>query len=35
MQEAIYCTLRPSTRAKSLTKFKPKMQDFKHVLDSK
>ena len=27
------CTLLPLTCAKSLTKFKPKMLDFKHVLD--
>ena len=27
------CTLLPPTWAKSLTKFTPKMQDFKHVLD--
>ena len=29
------CTLLPPTWAKSLTKFNPKMQDFKRVLDSK
>ena len=28
-----HCTLLPPPRAKSLTKFNPKMQDFKHVLD--
>ena len=28
------CTLLPPTWAKSLTKFNPKMQDFKRVLDS-
>ena len=27
------CTLLPPTWAKSLTKFNPKMQDFKRVLD--
>ena len=27
------CTLLPLTRAKSLTKFNPKMQDYKRVLD--
>ena len=27
------CTLLSPTRAKSLTKFNPKMQDFKRVLD--
>ena len=27
------CTLLPHTRAKSLTKFNAKMQDFKRVLD--
>ena len=27
------CTLLPLAWAKSLTKFNPKMQDFKHVLD--
>ena len=27
------CTLLPPTWPKSLTKFNPKMQDFKHVLD--
>ena len=27
------CTLLSPTWAKSLTKFNPKMQDFKHVLD--
>ena len=27
------CTLLPLTRAKSLTKFNPKMQDFQRVLD--
>ena len=27
------CTLLPPTLAKSLTKFNPKMQDFKHGLD--
>ena len=27
------CSLLPSTRAKSVTKFNPKMQDFKRILD--
>ena len=31
LQEA--CTLFPPTCVKSLTKFNPKMQDFKHALD--
>ena len=33
LQEAMYSTLLPPIWAKSRTKFNPKMQDFKRVLD--